>query len=88
MTMAIVNKDEAATEVNGITYHKDMVNGPAHYQGTKVIEFIEAFDLNFARASVIKYVSRAKLKNNELEDLKKAKWYIEREILRLEKNNE
>ena len=44
------------------------------------IELIEAFDLNFARGNIIKYVARAKLKNNELEDLEKALYYLKREI--------
>lgn len=59
----------------------DMVNHPQHYQhGIEPIEYIESHDLNFNLGNVIKYVSRAGFKDNELEDLKKAKWYLEREI--------
>ena len=44
---------------------------------------IESWDLNFSLGNVIKYTLRAPYKNNELEDLEKAKWYLEREIKRL-----
>lgn len=48
----------------------------------EAIKVIEAWGLNFSLGNVIKYVSRAGKKNKDtyLEDLKKAKWYIEREI--------
>ena len=61
----------------------DNVNKPFHYNQfpVEVIELTE--HLNFCRGNVVKYVCRAHLKNNELEDLKKAKWYLEREINRV-----
>ena len=69
----------------------DNVNHPSHYTDGKieVMDFIEDKQLNFARGNVIKYVSRAGKKdpNKELEDLKKAMWYLNREIERLEKEN-
>ena len=40
--------------------------------------------LNFCRGSAIKYIWRAGLKENEIDDLKKARWFIEREIKRIE----
>lgn len=59
----------------------NMVNHPSHYQhGIEPIDYIESHDLNFNLGNVIKYVSRAPFKGTELEDLKKAKWYLEREI--------
>ena len=60
----------------------DMVNHPQHYSahGIEPIEYIESHDLNFNLGNVIKYVSRATFKGTELQDLKKAKWYLEREI--------
>lgn len=60
----------------------DRVNSPPHYTagGIETIDFIEAKDLNYRLGNVIKYVSRAEKKDNPLEDLKKAKWYLEREI--------
>lgn len=71
----------------------DNVNHPSHYTDGKieVIDFIEAWNLNFHRGNAVKYISRAGKKNpeKEIEDLKKALWYINREIERLEeKGNE
>jgi len=64
----------------------DPVNNPSHYTSGKieVIDFIEDKGLNFHRGNVIKYVARADKKGKELEDLKKAMWYLQREINRLE----
>ncbi len=55
---------------------------PSHYQqgGLEVIQVIEAFTLNYNLGNVCKYVLRAGKKNDRLEDLKKAMWYLEREI--------
>ena len=68
----------------------DPVNHPAHYTagGIETIDFIEAKQLNYHLGNVVKYVSRAGKKNELLEDLKKARWYLEREIQRLEKTGE
>ncbi len=66
----------------------DNVNSPAHYNTGKieVYDFIEDKELNYCRGNVIKYITRAglKSKDTELEDLKKAKWYLDKEIKRLE----
>lgn len=64
----------------------DNVNHPKHYTkgGIEVIDAIEAWGLNFRLANVIKYVARSDHKNNKLEDLKKARWYLDREISNLE----
>lgn len=57
-----------------------------HYKKkVEPIELIQAFDLNFSRGSIIKYVSRAKLKGNERDDLRKALYYLELEIKELDK---
>ena len=70
---------------------REMVNHPEHYNkgGIEVIEFIEAWELNFSRGSAVKYICRAGIKDpeNEIEDLKKAVWYIEREIGRIKNEN-
>lgn len=65
----------------------DMVNHPPHYvgHGIEPIEFIESHNLNFCLGSAVKYIARAPYKGNELEDLKKAKWYLEREIKKHDK---
>ena len=60
----------------------DNVNSPAHYKvgGIETIDFIEAKKLNYNLGNVVKYITRADHKGNRLEDLQKAKWYLEREI--------
>jgi transcriptional regulator with XRE-family HTH domain len=61
----------------------DTVNHPLHYRagGVETIDFIEAKDLNYRLGNVVKYVSRAgKKESDPLEDLKKARWYLDREI--------
>lgn len=65
----------------------DMVNHPPHYTFGKieVIDVIEDWQLGFHEANCIKYIARAKYKGNELEDLKKAQWYLNRRIEGLEK---
>lgn len=71
----------------------EQVNHPNHYFGEdnpyEVIKVIEAWDLNFHLGNTVKYVARAgkKNKDEELQDLKKALWYLEREISNLEKNS-
>jgi hypothetical protein len=64
----------------------DNVNHPAYYKigGIETIDFIEAKDLNYRLGNAVKYITRAKHKGNELEDLKKAQWYLNREINKLE----
>ena len=67
----------------------DVVSFPKHYQGKaglEVIQVIEAFDLdkNFYRANCVKYILRAEKKGAELQDLKKARFYLDREISILE----
>jgi hypothetical protein len=65
---------------------KDQVNHPDHYTtgGIETIDFIEAKQLGYHLGNVIKYVSRAPYKGRELEDLKKARWYLDREIDRVQ----
>lgn len=66
----------------------DPVNKPAHYTDGKieVIDFIEDKKLGFCLGNAIKYISRAGKKDpdKEVEDLKKAAWYIDRRIKELE----
>jgi len=64
------------------------VDHPDHYHrdsGIEVIEIIEAWNLNFSRGNVLKYLARAGAKSNELEDLEKCLWYLQREIERVRK---
>jgi hypothetical protein len=67
----------------------DTVNHPAHYGGDttyEAIKVIEAWGLGFCIGNVVKYLSRAGRKPGAkiLEDLRKARWYLDREICRLE----
>ena len=66
---------------------KEMVNHPSHYNMGKyeAIDVIEDWNLNFNLGNAVKYLARAGHKGNIIEDLKKAKWYIDREIQRIEK---
>lgn len=71
----------------------DSIN-PAHYCDGKIetIEFIEEKKLGFCLGNAVKYISRAGKKHEQgmtdtekaIDDLKKAKWYIERRIMELE----
>lgn len=65
------------------------VNHPHHYTSHPAkVECIEITEhMNFCLGNAIKYIWRAGLKTDDpLKDLRKAKWYVEREIARLEKN--
>lgn len=68
---------------------EDLVNHPKHYTDGKieVIDFIEDKQVGYHLGNVIKYVSRAGKKDpkKEIEDLKKAQWYLNRYIELLEK---
>lgn len=66
------------------------VDHPAHYGGAdntyEAIKVIEAWELGFNLGNVVKYISRAGKKGSKLEDLKKAQWYLNREIRKNESN--
>jgi hypothetical protein len=66
---------------------EDMVNHPPHYQahpsGVECIQITEHMKFNLGNA--IKYIWRSDLKGNAVEDLKKAQFYLEREIAKIEK---
>lgn len=85
--------NEAVTECNQpepvvhVLCATDPVNRPEHYTKGKieVYDFIEDQKLSYAPGQVIKYVTRAPHKGNELEDYKKAQWYLSRIIAQIEK---
>ena len=72
-------------------YQNNSVNHPIHYNshpsGIEVIEIVR--HMNFNLGNVIKYILRAgnKDKSKIIEDLKKAQWYLNDEIIKLEKIN-
>jgi hypothetical protein len=71
---------------------KEMVNHPNHYGGKnneyESIKVIDAWELGFSLGNTVKYISRAgkKGKDKELEDLRKALWYLQHHIETLEKD--
>ena len=59
-----------------------------HYetdQGFDVIDIAKAYDLNFNRGNVVKYLCRAGKKDSEIRDLEKALDYLQKEIKHLRK---
>jgi hypothetical protein len=64
----------------------DLVNHPPHYtahpSGVECIQITET--MNFCLGNAVKYIWRADLKHDAIEDLKKAVWYVNREIERRE----
>jgi beta-glucanase (GH16 family) len=70
------------------TKPKEAVNHPAHYGGDttyEVIKVIEAWNLDkdFCLGNAVKYIARAGHKDDALEDLEKARWYLDRKITNL-----
>lgn len=61
---------------------EDVINHPSHYTRGKieVIDFIEDQQLPYHLGNVIKYIARAGYKGDKVEDLKKARWYLDRYI--------
>jgi len=70
----------------------EKVNHPAHYGGEnnpyEAIKVVEAWSLGFHLGNVVKYIARAGKKGDELEDLEKARWYLDRQIAKLKSEPE
>lgn len=64
----------------------DPVNHPSHYTfgSIEVIEVIEDWDLDYHLGNAVKYIARSPHKGNALEDLQKARWYLDRAITNTE----
>jgi len=64
----------------------DPVDHPAHYtmhpSGVECIQITE--HMNFCRGNAVKYIWRAGIKGSAKEDLRKAVWYLQRDIARLD----
>lgn len=73
-------------DVDSLFINHDAVNHPQHYKrnpaGIEVIDIVE--HLNFNQGNAIKYILRAPYKGDMRTDLEKAKWYLERELARIE----
>lgn len=71
----------------------ESVNHPTHYGGAdnpyEAIKVIEAWALDFCLGNAVKYISRAGKKDaaKQIEDLQKARWYLDRRIEQLEQQN-
>lgn len=66
---------------------KDQINSPKHYPQGKieVIDFVEDQQMDFNLGNAVKYLARHRFKGRPLEDLKKARWYVDRLIANEEK---
>ena len=80
--MTAAEVEEIVADVNQAIAQHDAVNHPAHYTagGIETIDFIEAKGLGYHLGNVVKYITRADHKGDRLENLKKAQWYLNREI--------
>lgn len=69
----------------------EKIDHPAHYGGAdnpyEAIKVIEAWGLWFCLGNTVKYISRAEKKGAPIEDMKKARWYLDREIANREASN-
>lgn len=79
---------EAIILWNELAGQKSDATSPAHYNRWKIepLDFIMANDLDFVRGNIIKYIMRYDAKGG-LEDLKKARVYLDRLIEKVEKGN-
>lgn len=86
----MITKEQHDIEMGMVTSKSDPINHPSHYnQGNiEIIDFLEDQSLNYRLSCVIKYVCRCEYKGTKLSDLKKARWYLEREIRLTEKELE
>ena len=80
--MTVAEAEEIVADVNQAISQHDSVNHPTHYTsgGIETIDFIEAKKLGYNLGNVVKYITRAGHKGSQLEDLRKAQWYLTREI--------
>jgi hypothetical protein len=65
------------------------IEHPPHYNSGRieVIDFIEDQKLGFHLGNVVKYIARSTHKGHEIEDLQKARWYLNRRIWHLEQES-
>lgn len=76
-------KEKPVLELSREKQDYDIVEKPYHYNvGIEVDKFIDSWDMNYRQGNIIKYVTRYPYKDptKKVQDLKKAKWYLERLI--------
>jgi hypothetical protein len=70
---------------------KEAVNNPVHYGGAdnpyEAIKVIDAWDLNFNLGNTVKYIARCGKKDDEIQELEKAAWYLNNEIRKRKSRN-
>jgi hypothetical protein len=70
---------------------REAVNNPAHYGGAdnpyEAIKVIDAWDLNFNLGNTVKYIARCGKKDDEIQELEKAAWYLNNEIKKRKSRN-
>lgn len=78
---AEINQQLAELGGGGIMANQDKIN-PEYYKGSAMADYVSDFALNFDLGNVVKYVSRAGKKCGEraIEDLEKARWYLQHAI--------
>lgn len=77
-----VNRRKQHIEADTAALFKDNINNPEHYTLGKieVYDFIKAWELEFSEGNIVKYVVRSPYKGKRLDDLKKARWYLNKLI--------
>lgn len=87
-----MNQREGSFTIDDQWPKKELVNHPQHYGGKdnpyEAIKVIEAWDLGFCLGNTIKYISRAGKKDDTIQELQKALWYLKREIKKLQDGQE
>lgn len=87
-----MNQREVAVTIDGDSPKKELVNHPEHYGGKgnpyEAIKVIEAWNLGFCLGNTVKYISRAGKKDDTIQELQKALWYLKREIKKLQDGQE
>jgi hypothetical protein len=70
---------------------KEAVNNPEHYGGAnnpyEAIKVIDAWDLGFNLGNTVKYIARCGKKDDEIQELEKAAWYLNNEIKKRKSRN-
>lgn len=87
-----MNDREAVFTIDKEEFKKELVNHPQHYGGKdnpyEAIKVIEAWKLGFCLGNTVKYISRAGKKDDTIQELEKALWYLKREIKNLKDGKE
>jgi len=83
-------EEKAREEYEQMREDHDFVHNPPHYTYSEIepIDVVEAWQVGFHLGNVLKYVARAAWKKDMLQDLRKARWYLDRKIKQLESANE